>query len=615
MKNNAVCYPKTLRVKFYTDKDKVIRFIQKEQLLDRELWQLFVNQFTVRNDPEKRAWRGEFWGKMMRGACMTYTYTKNRKLYSVLKESVVSFLSVQDEKGRFTTYGDVREFEGWDMWGRKYAMLGLLYFYDICNDKRLKSKILSALIRHADYIVENVGDGKKDMLETLLGKWGYGGLPASSILEPFMKLYFLTKKQSYLDFGTYIVSRGFSDLENIIEAAAEGTRYPYEYKTQKAYEMMSCFQGLLEYYKATEEKKWLNIVESFFSKVAESELTVIGGLGCDFEFFNNSVKEQTKENDGPMIETCVTVTWMNLCYHLYLLTGDSRYVDYIEQSYVNAMRGAINLNKNEKVYKILIPEKGPELFNTGGLFFPFDSYSPLYNQRRAISLGGNLILSPDEKSYGCCICIASLGPALEAATCIVKKDQGYLINVIEKCIVHFETDSGNQVTIEVKGDAFNGNGKLKYTFSMTKKEKLTFAFRIPEWSQKHKIFVNGVEAKKGKAGKYHKIEKEFCDGDFVELCLDTRMKVLTVNNKKALKKGAYILARDERYDEDFYANVELDEYKNGTIRAKRVRKNLFNTLGEYEIPLKNGGVITVCDYSSAASDWDREKKNKLNVWI
>ncbi len=614
MKYNAVRTPNGLKVKFHGDKDRVIKFIESEQLLDRELWRLFVAQFRLRNDWESRGWRGEFWGKMMRGGCMTYAYTQSRKLYSVLKESVLDFLTTQDEKGRFTTYGDNREFEGWDMWGRKYAMLGLLYFYDICGDKRLKSRILNALLRHADYIVAHIGDGEgqKNMFETFLGVWGYGGLPASSILEPFMKLYFLTKKPRYLDFATYIVNRGFSELENIVEAAADETRYPHEYKTQKAYEMMSCFQGLLEYYKATEEERYLHIVEGFFTKVAESELTVIGGLGCRHEFFNQSVREQTNRYDGPMLETCVTVTWMNLCYHLYLFTGKSRYVDYIEQSYVNAMRGAVNLNKNQKVYRMI--DNKLTLFNTGGVFFLFDSYSPLYEQRRAIDLGGKMQLSEDGKFYGCCVCIASLGPAIAAATSLVFSAGRYAINAFEKCTMQFETESGNKVIVKVKGDILKGNGRVRYLFSMDKEEKVPFTLRIPEWSSKYRVYINGEEQKKDRK-KPCQVLCDVSNGDCVELALDVRVKMFPVNDKKVLKKGPYILSRDERYEEDFYAPAEISGNKNGTVCAKKVKKALFHVLAEYEIPLKDGGTVTVCDYSSAGSEWDREIKTKLNVWF
>ena len=39
-------------------------------------------------DDENLGWRGEYWGKMMRGACITYKYTQSSKLYGILENTV-----------------------------------------------------------------------------------------------------------------------------------------------------------------------------------------------------------------------------------------------------------------------------------------------------------------------------------------------------------------------------------------------------------------------------------------------------------------------------------------------------------------------------------------------
>ena len=56
--------------------DKAIRHIEKIQSLREDLWEVFVKQFSFTPDDDNR-WRCEYWGKMMRGACMTYQYTQN----------------------------------------------------------------------------------------------------------------------------------------------------------------------------------------------------------------------------------------------------------------------------------------------------------------------------------------------------------------------------------------------------------------------------------------------------------------------------------------------------------------------------------------------------------
>ena len=128
---------------------EIIDYTVKEQLLDDETWRLFVDQFRIHSD-RNNDWRGKYWGKMMRGGALTYRATKNEKLYASLTATVKDMLTVAEEDGRVSTYPKEKEFNGWDMWCRKYVMLGMLYYYDVCKSKALKRKILVFLQKHAD---------------------------------------------------------------------------------------------------------------------------------------------------------------------------------------------------------------------------------------------------------------------------------------------------------------------------------------------------------------------------------------------------------------------------------------------------------------------------------
>ena len=79
---------------------------------------------------------------MMRGGCFVWQSNRDPELYEALKATVLDMLSVQDGMGRFSTYSPEKEFDGWDIWGRKYIGLGTLvnglgcgfiitFFYDI----------------------------------------------------------------------------------------------------------------------------------------------------------------------------------------------------------------------------------------------------------------------------------------------------------------------------------------------------------------------------------------------------------------------------------------------------------------------------------------------------
>ncbi len=111
---NSANYPRLKTDKFFVDYGNIYRlngyikrladFIEDFQLTDDKLWSRFVNQFREEDADFDSGWRGEYWGKMMRGACFTYSMTRNEALMKSLVKTVSDMLSVWEEKGRISTY-------------------------------------------------------------------------------------------------------------------------------------------------------------------------------------------------------------------------------------------------------------------------------------------------------------------------------------------------------------------------------------------------------------------------------------------------------------------------------------------------------------------------------
>ena len=63
----------------------MLDFVLKDQALNTEMWDHFVSVYISKIDTKDGFWRGEYWGKAMRGACLVYQYNHSEKLYQVLK--------------------------------------------------------------------------------------------------------------------------------------------------------------------------------------------------------------------------------------------------------------------------------------------------------------------------------------------------------------------------------------------------------------------------------------------------------------------------------------------------------------------------------------------------
>ena len=580
---------KNLKIKGITD--DYVKFVLNDRLKDRSMWKKLVQPFYTREDFDGM-WRGEFFGKEMRGASLVYKYTGDRELYGILTEAVKDLLLAQDKAGRIATYNADNEFFGWDMWCRKYVLTGLLHYVDICEDEDFKKEILSALIKHADYIISKIGNGEGQKNITETSSW-WGCVNSCTILEPMLALYKITDKKDYLKFAEYIISTGGSSDCNFLELALENKLMPYQYPVVKAYETMSYFEGLLAFYEITGEEKYFTAVKNFVEAVENTDMTVIGCAGCTHELFDNSSVKQTEYAENIMQETCVTVTWMRISLRMYLETGDEKFIDQIEKSGLNALYGSLNtkhntiLNLFEKKY-------------VSGM--TFDSYSPLYMNTRGRGTGGYMEFSRGG-SCGCCEAIGACGVALMPLTAVMSAKEGVIVNYLCSGELNAGDRDGKAVKLTFESDYPSGNtGKI--IVSCEEKINLGLFIRLSGFAE---TVING---KVCGSGGYADLSGEYSDGDAITIEYKPELKVLRLNGKVAFTYGAITLGTDEeKFSDDIERKINIDD--------KPVYKSIKPEKGELmriEVGLRDGGKITLSDYQSCGKNW-LNKKSRVTVWF
>ena len=571
----------------------------------------------------------------MRGASFVYSYTKNEKLYEILSQTVSDMLDSADEDGRITSYAKNHEFDGWDMWSRKYVLLGMQYFLEICEDDKLLEKIINSMKKQVDYLIEKIGpeeDGKKPITKATRH---WRGLNSSSILEPIVRLYSITKEKKYFDFAEYIVSCGGTDVVNIFDFAYENEFYPYQYPVTKAYEMTSCFEGLLEFYRITGVEKYKTAVINFADRILECDFTVIGSCGCTHELFDHStVRQANTTNEKIQQETCVTVTLMKFFYQITLLTGNPKYVDAFEISLYNAYLGSLN---TEKVIEPSIKAEHPD-WSIEPL--PFDSYSPLTANTRGNGIGGLRLMS-DNHYYGCCACIGAAGIGLVPKMQLLSTEKGFALNLYINGEISSKTPLGNDISFEFKTD-YPKSGEVEITVNTEKEESFELLLRNPYWSKNTALSVNDEKADVSEG--YIKIEKEWKSGDKILLDLDMRCEAVypipygseilmnkviwganymiqtfdkedeKAKNHIALRRGPVMLAQDNRLgysvDDAVLVDVNWDGYVDVSLSDEKAP---YESIVYANVPLVDGEFMKMTDYSSAGKLWNEE--SKMAVWI
>ena len=551
-----------------------------------ELIQPFRTQTETRG-----LWRSEFWGKWVQGAMSAYRYNQDPALYAKIKDAEEKLVACQTEKGFIGDYVPEKETTNWDIWGRKYTLLGLVKWYRLSGDKAA----LKAACRLLDYTLTQVGPGKKAIYECGF----YKGMPPMSILEPVMFLYGETKNPAYLDFGKYIAQASESpDGPKLIEKCdvPVAFRFPLkpgdawygQHNGQKGYEMMSCYVGMLELYKATGDQRYLHAAERTWEHIVAEEVNVVGG-SCSSECWYEGYRKQTTPAIH-MMETCVTFTWMQFCERLLEITDNPRYIDQMELTMYNALMASMKWDGSQIVM-----------------------YTPLEGYRR--ESGGQC-----DMQINCC---NANGPRAFAMIPRV----AYRVPNDERIDVNLYIPSEATVqlgkrTLSLKQEtAYPREGLVTLTVSPDKPVQAYIALRIPEWSKQTSVTVNGAEFGGIENGSYCVIYREWKAGDVVQINLDMTARLVTLNEMGAIRRGPVVLARDSRFGDGFVDECVTIPQKDGVVELTPVEApapmwmafTLPIVRGYYQNMSLDRREIHLCDFASAGNTWDETVRYR--TWL
>lgn len=561
----------------------------------------FVNFFRTHAAPQFAL--GEMWGKAVRSGCMFYRYTHDAELKSILDKTVADLLTTQDANGSISCTPSDKQpgSENGDLWERKYVMLGLEEYYAHVDSS---PAVLEALKRHADCIIAQVGHApKKEITDLGWSATNIGAEPchieSSTLLEPFMRLFNLTGEQRYLDFATYIVESGGTKHYNLIELACANTPpYLMSGHYPKAYEMMSLFEGLVEYYRVTGDAKCRQAFLNLYNNIRTREITIIGNGGADRPFhpyvageaWGNTAFEQTNPAITRMMETCVGVTWMKFCSQVLRLTGNPTAMDEIEKYVYNGLLGAMK--------------------PSGDGF----SYVNLLNGNKVVNYGWGWKFNGFYVT--CCNLNGPMGLAYIPYVAVTEDGSGPVVNLYNAGSVNTRTPGGQPLHLTLDTE-FPLSGKVVISISPEQKEKFTVKLRIPAWSKGTVLAVNGKRMEVT-AGTYAAITRKWSKGDTVELTLDMACRLVDAphgtdpagDNFRAVVRGPIVLARDENIDARYAEPVKVQTRPDGTVDIRPVSPTLPATKMEYLVPTDRGDIRMV-DYASV-NGWEGKR---ICTWL
>ncbi|MDD4101595.1 MAG: glycoside hydrolase family 127 protein, partial [Kiritimatiellae bacterium] len=350
--------------------------------------------------------------------------------------------------------------------------------------------------------------------------------------------------------------------------------------------------GMLEYFEVTGRRDLLDAAVATGNDIIKEEINLAGGCACSEAWFHGAKKQHL-----PYLrlqETCVTTTWMRFCEKLLGLTGDPKWADELERTFYNAYLGAMKADGSE-----------------------FAGYTPLSGNR----------YHGQHHCYMHTDCCTANGP--RGFLCFLKEffrttDDAAVFNFYASALVKgVIVKSGKKVAFDMYS-LYPRSNYARIVSHTTGELKLRL--RIPAWSEKTDVRLNGKVMQDVKAGEYFTIAHEWKLGDIVELRFEMPVIAHKLDHNIAFTRGPILFARDSRFNDgdltEPYRRGIKDGQRMSTFTAVRTPSDDFWMAFSATLPIgshhanpegANHATVFFCDFASAGNTWNRD--NYYRTWF
>jgi len=522
-------------------------------------------------------WAGEFAGKYLTHSAQILRLTGDDRLRSHLERFVEELRACQDADGylgcwpsgcHLTNHGPTGGGE-WDTWSSYHTVLGLLLWVEVSGDKAA----LSCAERIADLLCEMyLGPKTPRLVDT-----GFTEMNLAPI-HSLCLLYRKTGFPRYLDLARQILDEfAARDAEgkflagNFLQAPLAGQEF-HETPTPR-WESLHPIMGMVELYYLTGDEPCRKAFETLWWSMLKGDRHNNGG-------FTSGEKATGDPYHTGAIETCCTVAWMALSVEMLRLTGSSLVADELELSTLNSGLGMMSPSGRWVTYNT--PMDGVREASGHAIVFQARAGSPELN------------------------CCSVNGPRALGLLCewaLMSNPEELALNYYGPGTIKTSLPSGNAIGIKQDTD-YPRHPIIDLTISTTRAETFTLALRIPGWSKKTSIRLNGEELRHVESGTYLRIAREWKTGDTLRIEMDFRLQFWrNPQSNVSIYRGPVLLAYDARFNDGDYSAEYVPHLAEPTLKLlpKWTRVPSDNPLILLEGNDEHGNAVRYCDFASAGA--------------
>lgn len=396
-----------------------------------------------------------------------------------------------------------------------------------------KRNLLDIAIRNADLVCSVFGPGRRHVA------------PGHEVVEMgLVKMYRITGKKEYLETARdFVEERGrYSGYDPASKDPWKNGSYWQDHipvvnqreAVGHAVRAGYLYSAMADIAALTGDEKMLTAVDSIWKNVVDKKIYVQGGVGAvgDGERFGGNYE---LPNGSAYNETCAAIANIYWNHRMFLLHGDSRYIDVLEKTLYNGMISGVGMDGNS--------------------FF----YTNAMEIRHSFKHSDMEISRSGWFTCSCCPTnVTRLIPSIPGYAYATRKSELF-VNLFVAGTAAIDVD--NQPVQVVQQNDYPWNGKLQFDINPKKSQKFNLRIRIPGWArneaipselyrfasnsqQRVIITVNGKPEELRLKDGYADINRLWKKGDrvVVNLPMEVRQveaseRVADDRNKRALQRG------------------------------------------------------------------------------
>lgn len=480
-------------------------------------------------------WAGEFAGKYLTSAVQLLRLTGDERLRSCLEGFVAELLRGQDRSGYLGPWprshaltnsapntGDQAKPEAkptWDTWGHYHAMLGLILWWQDTADRGA----LRAARRIADLLCDRYLGANPRLVETGSTEMNLAPVHALALFHRH------TGSRRSLGLAQDIVGQ-FSACGpegplagNYLAGALDGLQF-FELPKPR-WESLHPIMGLAELYRITGRADCRTAFEHLWWSIRQTDRHNNGG-------FSSGEKATGNPYDRGAIESCCTIAWIALGVEMLGLTGLAAVADELELATLNS---------------------GAGMHSPGGRWSTYNT--PMDGVRRASA--HEIVFQSREGTpeLNCCSVNAPRGLGMVSDWAVVAGPEGELVlNWYGPSTIVVPLPARPGVTVVLSQETlYPVDGRIALSVRPSARARFVLKLRIPAWSARTTVRLNGAAVSGARAGSYLAIDRDWRRGDALEIALDMSVHLWRGSREceglTSIYRGPILLAYDRRFND------------------------------------------------------------------